>query len=231
MWKSFWEQVRGNFKYDIARYLVLGGGASLFTLLVVFARKLAHRPPNALEWWLVPVVGVVAMVVLAFFLSRNQRLMKVSLQATSGPNHQVLLNVHNLGMDGRFTAFGEITGHPNGVNDYKKGQFRLNWRNHHTNSKKINRHDMEQIIIGTFEKSDHIESLKEAIVWETVENRREKHSSFRWHSNKDELLPSFNLRVTIVAEGTREPLSKDFKFGLCSHNGPLELIPSLEEFV
>jgi hypothetical protein len=113
------------------------------------------------------------------------------------------------------------------VNEIKKGQFKLYWRDRHTNKKLISHGDMEPLIIGTFEDT-LVPSLKEAIIWEAVEDLRFKHSFFRWHTTKEETLPAFNLRITIVGDGAKAPCTRDFIFRLHSHVGPLELVP-LEE--
>jgi hypothetical protein len=226
--KDQWEQVRGNFKYEVIRWLAFGGGVTVLGIVIGIARRLAHHPASTLELILIPTIGFLVMSAFALYVNKVT-LLNVELGATSGPSPFLLLNVTNKGKEMLFTAYGEITGHPNGVNPHRTGKFQLKWRESKTTAQMIPHGGMESLVIATFEET-LVRDMKEAFVWEAVGGLHMKHSSFRWYGTKDELLPGFTLRITIVGDQTENALVKNFNLRPQNCHGPLELIP-IEVFV
>lgn len=217
-----WEQIRGNFKYDVIKWFVFTGGVTVLGLIVGYWQKLAHHPASSLELVLIPLVGSIIMSTFALVVNKVTPL-NVELGSTSGPSPLLLLNVTNKGKEMLFTAYAEITGHPNGVNLPKTGKFRLEWRDNKTTAQTITHGATESLVIATFEGT-YVTDMKEAIVWESVSGLRTKHSSFRWYTTKDEPLPAFTLKITIVGDKAEEPFVKDFTLRPQRCHGPLELI-------
>jgi hypothetical protein len=221
--KGQWEQVRGNFKYDVLKWLVFGGGVALLGLIAGYWQRLAHHPASSLELVLIPLGGFIAMAAFAFYVNRVRGEMNLLVTPSEGPGIQQILIVKNLGKKDTFSAFCEIIGHPNGVNDYRRGEFRCGWGDGSVPKKTIPSGETESILIGSLSEVVKFD-LCEMILWEVVEGKKNVRGSFRWNRHPDERLPSFNIRIRFTSENSDKTQRYTCSVGPYTFHGPLRML-------
>jgi hypothetical protein len=201
--RVFGNRLGGNFKYDLLRTLVFSSGSiTVLGLLWGFGRRLAHHPASSLELVLIPLIGLLLLTAMSLFLSREEKL-NLIVVPSDGPAAHLLLVVRNMGRDATFSAFGRITGHPNGANAFRKTEFRLGWGDGTVARRVIHRGETERIFIASFiEVIPH--DLSQMDVWQVVEDRQTEAASFRWNVVSGDPLPSFTLILRITAHGIRK---------------------------
>lgn len=155
--------------------------------------------------------------------------LNLEIQPTSGASDSLSLNITNLGRStALLSAFCEITGHSNGVNDYPRGEYRCGWENGITETRQIRTGETASLLIATVQDVRRFE-LSEMILWRVVAGEKVKWASCRWYQHPDERLPEFDLKIRLVGDKSRglEPLRYRLK-PYCSH-GPLEMLPTLTQ--
>jgi hypothetical protein len=220
--KDQWEQIRGNFKYEVLRWIAFGGSVTVLGLVVGFWKKLAHHPASSLELVLIPLVGWLIMCAFALYTNRVKGSMKLLLTPSEGPGTHQILIVKNLGKRDTFSAFCEIIGHPNGVNDYRRGEFRCGWGDGSVPKKTIPSGETESILISSFSEVVRFD-LSEMILWEVIEGKKNVRGSFRWNQHPDEQMPSFNMKIRFTSESSGKSQTCICSVGPYSIHGPLRM--------
>jgi hypothetical protein len=127
--KDLWEQVRGNFKYDILRFgafwVVTTVGAGMIATFLGVASRWAHRPATNLDLFL--IFGTVLLVSLCLgWVSRSKRPLVV-LTAHGNASSELILSVRNNGAVDIFCAEAQLI-HRNIHDNFKKMPFSLLWK-------------------------------------------------------------------------------------------------------
>jgi hypothetical protein len=197
-------------------------GVYLLTLLPAkLIIEWLHRPITNLGMLLWPLLPVGILAAFMFIHKYATPQMNIRVHPTSGPSTTVFLKLTNSGRDSTFSAFGEIVGHPNGVNDFRRGEFQFGWDDGILARRLIHRNETASIVIASFDLVDKY--LSELKVWEVSGPACVPWESFRWNVDPKETLPAFELRIRIVAEKTQSPKTFNFTVKPKAYMGPLEL--------
>lgn len=112
---------------------------------------------------------------------------------------------------------------------YPKGLFRMGWVNGRTSQVSIPQHASDRIVLASFEDEygDHPPegppTVFEMHIWRLVEVQRQSQWWLRWLVEDKEELPYLELKVAVIAEGTRKPWIRYFMLTPKSRLGPLSL--------
>jgi hypothetical protein len=218
--------IKGNAKWDAVKWVggiikdcwipmltTIAAVCLWFTHLSVPTKILVLTP--ILAW----LVQTVAWLVRVASLSPS---VNIRVHPTSGPATTIFLKVTNLDKSTTFSAFGEIVGHPNGVNDFRRGEFQFGWDDGKLERRLIHRDETASVVIASFEEVGKY--LNELKVWEVVGPECVPWESFRWNVYPQEILPAFEMRVRIVGENTHSPKTFSFTVRPKEFMGPLELL-------
>lgn len=225
--KVFWTDIKGNFKYDILRTLVIGsGGVAFFGFIAGFWQKLAHHPASSLELLLIPVMGLVVMCAAAIYFAYDKTpRMRIEVSTTSGPSTSLCLSVTNRGKPTNFSAFCDIIGHSNGDNDFRRGEYRCGWDNGEKRRVFIQTNETDSIVIASFRDVIPFD-FSELILWEVIADDSVPRESVRWQQHPNETLPGFDLRIRIVGENTKMSPTFSYTVKPFRFTGPLEMLPT-----
>ena len=190
----------------------------LATLVAVFkGLNIATR-----VYILVPVVAFLVQAVIALIYRARQR-SKINIEVTTddGFSQEQYFTVTNHGEDRLFTAECQIEG-SNRPESYPKGAFRLGWGDGTRANTEITQHTSARALLASIQ--DVIpHDLLEMKVWKVVEGRSLIQWRARWNAEGNEALPYLNVRLTVVAGGTKKPWVKCFVLMPMTPLGPLSL--------
>src|SRR5437899_2785456 len=102
MWKwltDLWEDVKGNVKYAVLYWLLLGGGfSSMLTVAYGLWKTLAHRPVTTLDLFLAPIFPLTVTGVCGLLLAIRERkpTLNVELIPHGDNDTSAYLEVRNL---------------------------------------------------------------------------------------------------------------------------------------
>jgi len=176
-------------------------------------------------WGWSGISSLIMAIVLIVKRDRSPHL-KVSVTPTSGPTSSLCLTVKNLGKPSNISAFCEIIGHPNGVNDFRTGEFRIGWEGA-IQRKLLNKDESANLLLASFEELITLNQC-ELMTWQNVEGKPSIFNSARWNKIPKEKLPGFDLKIRIVGDNTKA--ARTFTCTVRPHSfiGPLEVV-NLEE--
>lgn len=215
-----WEQVRGNAKWQV---IMLIGCYVLGSISLLSAQKWMFQRATVLDTVLITAVPFLITAIILVVRSKRAPNMKIQVGNTSGPSTSIFLTITNLGVSTTFSAFCDIIGHPDGVNDFRRGEFRCGWDDGKSDRCLIRKDETESVVVASF--SDVVPyKVSEMILWEVIAGDAIPRQSARWSQNPDENLPTFRLRMRIVAENTKSPKFLAFTVRPARFTGPLEVV-------
>jgi hypothetical protein len=215
------QAIEGNIVYTLLAAL----GVYLLTLLPFATVKLwLSKPVSNLSmvlWSLLPAAFFFAVLLVSRI--RNPAI-HFQVCPTSGPSQSISLIVKNLGRTTTFSAFCEIVDHPNGSNDYRKGEFRCGWGDGSAEQRLLPKDETSTILIAAFSRPAHMDDILQADLLEVLGQNAKRWDTFRWQEYPDGRLPAFILRIRLVAERTRKPKVLLYTLKPCGYLGPLEMV-------
>jgi hypothetical protein len=219
--KSQWRDIKGNFKW--AAIVLIGGYLLTFIASESSKKGLHHPASNFLILVAPPLTLLLILVIVGIVRGVFTHRLDIRALPSGGPNERLTLGIRNRGKQGTFSAFCEIIGHPNGVNDFPKGEFRCGWGDGTLERKMIPHGETESILIASFrDVTKYV--LSEMTLWEVIEGRSLEKAWLRWHQGKEEILPSFNIQIRITCEGSKEEKKYTCGVGPASSVGPLKML-------
>jgi hypothetical protein len=216
------QAIEGNAVWAFLAFL----GAYLLTLLPIAAIKnWAHRPVSNLGMLLWSLLPVCIVLIVILIRSRTKPKMKIQVHPTGGRGSSIFLTVTNLGKATTFSAFCSIVGHPNGANDFRRGEFRCGWEDGRVDRILIQKGEAANLLIAKFHDAG-MPSLLRLTLWEVINGDSVPTESSSWNQLPSEALPGFEIKVRIVGEKTREPKVFDYTVRPSRYTGPLEMVQS-----
>lgn len=215
--------IKGDAKWDAAKWLFALGWPTVLTLLATLVALFKGLNIATRVYILIPVVSFFVQAVIALVF-RARRRSQINIKVTMDDGHSAYagLTVTNLGEAHLFRAEGQIVA-SNRPPNYPKGMFRLGWSNHAKPSVDIPQYASERILLASFKDVTETHSLLEMSIWTIVGEESQAQWWARWLVKEDEDLPFFQLRVVVIAEGTRKPWEKNFLITPKSRLGPLSV--------
>jgi hypothetical protein len=219
--KRQYNDIKGNAKWQAILWI---GGYVVTITALSSVQKWLHHPATTLDIVLITAVPFLILLCITLIRATRRPCMNIQAHPTGGPSTSIFLNVTNFGEATTFSAFCGIVGHPNGVGDYRRGEFRCGWEDGSVDCKLIQRDETASVLIASFGEVVR-NDLSELTLWEVVHGRGSvQWESFRWNQDPREVLPGFDIRIKIVGEKTREPKVVDYTVRPVHFAGPLEMV-------
>ena len=221
---SQWRDIKGNAKWDVAKWAVILGWPTMLTLIATTVAVFKGLSIATRVYILVPVISFLIQALIAiFYYARKRSQLNIEVTMDDGFSAFQSLTVTNLSEERLFTAECQIEA-SNRPPNYPKGMYRLGWGydGKQPNSK-IPQYASDQILLANFKGVDDSLSLLELGICKLAGQSTQMQWWARWNAEDSEDLPYFQLKVTVIAEGTRKPWVRHFLLTPETRLGPLSL--------
>jgi len=219
--KTALADIKPRARWDFIKVCIVLLWPLMLTLAATIISKFMGFPVAAKIYILVPVVSFLfqSLIGLFLYIARGSRI-DISVSMDDGWSAYQGITVTNNGRQNLFRAEGQIVG-SNGPANYPKGTFRLGWGNGTQPDVTIPQHASDQILVGGFEDVTNAHSLFDLRVFKLVNNESQIRWNVRWLAEDKDELPWFQLKVSVIAEGTRTPWVRTFLLIPKTRLGPL----------
>jgi len=236
MWKWFadlWTDVKGNVKYAVLYWLLIGGGFSS-VLAVVYGlwKTLAHRPATTLDLFIAPILPLTVTGVCGLLLAIRERkpTLNIEFSQHSDNDESAYLEVKNQGETINISARVEIVGLSTG-RGFKTRPFEGQWKNENTSVDFYNQ--QPEFVAGEVQIEPNksrllgIASIASMVGMPIQEMAIVgiNDEGIGWESNpkQSQELPYFIVRVTLVAKGYPKTKEVTYRVGPKTSHGPFQM--------
>jgi len=165
---------------------------------------------------------VIALVPRLYDWARPK--VEVTLRPINGAGTSALIVVKNDGADRRFAVQCELLALRNSPNKLREDHFTLKWNDSDEPWTTLVCGQSAKVLLATWQ-IDHRVGFASMSILELAEKSTKLVESAGWVTSAPEKVPEYDLRITVLGEGTRKPLTKEYTLRPARWTGPLEIVP------
>lgn len=173
--------------------------------------------------WVLGIVGVL-IALFPWFVEWAKPVVDVQVTSTGGAGPSLEIIVENTGSPRRFAVQCELLALRNSPKPLRRDRFTLKWADSAEQWITLAQNHSAKASLATWEM-DHKTAFASMSIVECSDKSLRRVEWSGWAVKSTEKLPEYDLKITVLGEGTRKSSIKTFTLRPAKWISPLELVP------